>query len=67
MHYTAMRVKGDDERGSMEIDVLVENTNEVVAIEVKSHLEVRDAKRFLQINDLKKLFPNIKITSSMEP
>jgi hypothetical protein len=25
-----------------------QNTNEVVAIEVKSHLEVRDVKRFLQ-------------------
>jgi hypothetical protein len=49
VHYTAMRVKGDDERGSMEIDILVENTNEIVAIEVKSHLEVRNVKRFLEV------------------
>ncbi len=49
VHYTAMRVKGDDERGSMEIDILVENGNEIVAIEVKSHLEIRNVKRFLEI------------------
>lgn len=49
VHYTAMRVKGDDERGSMEIDILVENGNEIVAIEVKSHLEVRNVKRFLEV------------------
>ncbi len=49
VHYTAMRVKGDDDRGSMEIDILVGNANEVVAIEVKSHLEVLNVKRFLQV------------------
>jgi hypothetical protein len=49
VHYTAMRVKGDDERGSMEIDILVENGNEIVAIEIKSHLEVRNVKRFLEV------------------
>jgi len=49
VHYTAMRVKGDDDRGSMEIDILVENSNEIVAIEVKSHLEVRNVKRFLEV------------------
>lgn len=49
VHYTAMRVKGDDERGSMEIDILVENGNEIVAIEVKSHLEIRNVKRFLEV------------------
>jgi len=58
VHYTAMRVRGDDQRGSMEIDILVENTNEVVAIEVKSHLEVRDVKRFLQtLERFKEAFP----------
>lgn len=58
VHYTAMRVKGDDDRGSMEIDILVENTNEVVAIEVKSHLEIRDVKRFLQtLERFKEAFP----------
>ena len=49
VHYTAMRVKGDDDRGSMEIDILVENSNELVAIEVKSHLEIRNVKRFLEV------------------
>jgi hypothetical protein len=49
VHYTAMRVRGDDDRGSMEIDILVENGNEIVAIEVKSHLEVRNVKRFLEV------------------
>jgi hypothetical protein len=58
VHYTAMRVKGDDERGSMEIDILVENGNEIVAIEVKSHLEVRNVKRFLQtLERFKEAFP----------
>ena len=49
VHYTAMRVKGDDDRGSMEIDILVENGNELVAIDVKSHLEIRNVKRFLEV------------------
>lgn len=48
VHHTALRVDAQDGQGSLEIDILVENTNEVVAIEVKSHLEVRDVKRFLQ-------------------
>jgi hypothetical protein len=48
VHHTALRVDAQDGQGSLEIDILVENTNEVVAIEVKSHLEVRDIKRFLQ-------------------
>jgi len=47
VHFTALRVEAQDDNGSIEIDVLAENTNEVVAIEVKSHLEVRDVKRFL--------------------
>ncbi len=47
VHFTALRVEAQDDKGSIEIDVLAENTNEVVAIEVKSHLEVRDVKRFL--------------------
>lgn len=58
VHYTAMRVKGDDDRGSMEIDILVENGNEIVAIEVKSHLEIRNVKRFLQtLERFKEAFP----------
>jgi hypothetical protein len=46
VHYTAMRVKGDDERGSMEIDILVENGNEIVAIEV-THLTQTEAPEIL--------------------
>ncbi|MDX2256388.1 MAG: DUF3782 domain-containing protein [Pseudanabaenaceae cyanobacterium bins.39] len=58
VHYTAMRVKGDDDRGSMEIDILVENANEIVAIEVKSHLEIGNVKRFLKVlGRFKESFP----------
>jgi hypothetical protein len=58
VHLTALRVEGADQKGSIEIDILVENTNEVVAIEVKSHLEVRDVKRFLQtLERFKQAFP----------
>ncbi len=61
VHLTALRVTGQDEQGSMEIDILVENTTEVVAIEVKSHLEVRDVKRFIQtLERFKKVFPKHK-------
>ena len=61
VHLTALRVTGQDEQGSIEIDILVENTTEVVAIEVKSHLEVRDVKRFLQtLERFKKAFPKHK-------
>ena len=61
VHLTALRVNGQDEKGSIEIDILVENTTEVVAIEVKSHLEVRDVKRFLQtLERFKKAFPKHK-------
>jgi len=58
VHFTALRVEAQDENGSIEIDVLAENTNEVVAIEVKSHLEVRDVKRFLvTLERFKKALP----------
>jgi len=61
VHLTALRVTGQDEQGSIEIDILVENTTEVVAIEVKSHLEVRDVKRFLRtLERFKKAFPKHK-------
>jgi hypothetical protein len=61
VHLTALRVTGQDQQGSIEIDILVENTTEVVAIEVKSHLEVRDVKRFLQtLERFKKAFPKHK-------
>ena len=61
VHHTALRVEAQDEQGSMEIDILVENTNEMVAIEVKSHLEVRDVKRFLQVlARFKEAFPRYK-------
>jgi hypothetical protein len=49
------------QKGSIEIDILVENTSEVVAIAVKSHLEVRDVKRFLlTLERFKKAFPKHK-------
>ena len=58
VHFTALRVEAQDKNGSIEIDVLAENTNEVVAIEVKSHLEVRDVKRFLiTLNRFKQALP----------
>jgi hypothetical protein len=61
VHLTALRVTGQDQQGSIEIDILVENATEVVAIEVKSHLEVRDIKRFLQtLERFKKAFPKHK-------
>ena len=61
VHLTALGVTGQDEKGSIEIDILVENTTEVVAIEVKSHLEVRDVKQFLQtLERFKKAFPKHK-------
>jgi len=61
VHLTALRVTGQDEQGSIEIDILVENTTEVVAIEVKSHLEIRDVKKFLQtLERFKKAFPKHK-------
>ena len=61
VHLTALRVTGQDDKGSIEIDILVENTTEVVAIEVKSHLEVRDVKRFLKtLERFKKVFPKHK-------
>jgi hypothetical protein len=61
VHLTALRVTGQDDQGSIEIDIIVENTTEVVAIEVKSHLEVRDVKRFLQtLERFKKAFPKHK-------
>ena len=61
VHHTALRVDAQDAQGSLEIDILAENTNEVVAIEVKSHLEVRDIKRFLQtLTRFKTAFPKYK-------
>lgn len=58
VHYTAMRVKGDGDRGSMEIDILVENANEIVVIEVKSHLEIGNVKQFLKVlGRFKEAFP----------
>ncbi len=61
VHFTALRVEAQDENGSIEIDVLAENTNEVVAIEVKSHLDVRDVKRFLvTLERFKKALPKYK-------
>ena len=47
--YTALRVQRDNDQGSMEIDIWVESANEIVAIEVKSDLEIQNVKRFLEV------------------
>jgi hypothetical protein len=46
VHQTALNLI--PESGELEIDILAENTHEIVAIEVKSHLQARDVKRFLK-------------------
>ena len=51
VHYTFLRAESHDYRGSVEIDIWVENSNEIVAIEVKSHLKVRHIKRFVEVLD----------------
>ena len=56
--YTALRVQRDNYRGSMEIDIWVESANEIVAIEVKSDLEIKNVKRFLEmLARFKEAFP----------
>ncbi len=58
VHHTCLRVEAHDYRGSVEIDIWAENNNEIVAIEVKSHLKVRDIKRFVEVLDrFKEVFP----------
>jgi len=58
VHFTALRVQGQDQDGSIEIDILAENSNEVVIVEVKSHLEAKDVKRFLiTLERFKRVFP----------
>ncbi|HBC41570.1 MAG TPA: DUF3782 domain-containing protein, partial [Pseudanabaena sp.] len=49
INFTALSVEGKDNIGSIEIDVLAESQSEIVAIEVKTDLEIRDVKRFLVI------------------
>ncbi|PNK05632.1 DUF3782 domain-containing protein, partial [Cylindrospermopsis raciborskii S07] len=61
VHYTSLQVKADDYAGSIEIDIWAENDGEIVAIEVKSHLKVRDIKRFITVLDrFKDVFPKYK-------
>jgi hypothetical protein len=56
VHHTALNVI--PESGEMEIDILAENTNEAVVIEVKSHLQARDVKRFIKtLAEFKTVFP----------
>ena len=57
VHFTAMNV----DNGQIEIDILAENTNQVVAIEVKSFLEAKDVKKFIQtLEQFKVVFPKYK-------
>ncbi|QNP31051.1 DUF3782 domain-containing protein [Cylindrospermopsis curvispora GIHE-G1] len=61
VHYTSLQVKAHDYAGSIEIDIWAENDGEIVAIEVKSHLKVRDIKRFITVLDrFKDVFPKYK-------
>ncbi|PNJ90977.1 DUF3782 domain-containing protein, partial [Cylindrospermopsis raciborskii] len=61
VHYTSLEVKAHDYKGSIEIDIWAENDGEIVAIEVKSHLKVRDIKRFIKVLDrFKDIFPKYK-------
>ncbi|WP_435183195.1 hypothetical protein ACRYJJ_14615 [Cylindrospermopsis raciborskii G7] len=61
VHYTSLQVKAHDYKGSIEIDIWAENDGEIVAIEVKSHLKVRDIKRFIKVLDrFKDIFPKYK-------
>ncbi|OBU75581.1 DUF3782 domain-containing protein [Cylindrospermopsis raciborskii CS-505] len=61
VQYTSLQVKAHDYQGSIEIDIWAENDGEIVAIEVKSHLKVRDIKRFITVLDrFKDVFPKYK-------
>ncbi|OHY31621.1 DUF3782 domain-containing protein [Cylindrospermopsis raciborskii CS-508] len=61
VHYTSLQVKAHDYAGSIEIDIWAENDGQIVAIEVKSHLKVRDIKRFIKVLDrFKDVFPKYK-------
>ncbi len=56
VHHTVTNLVLED--GSMEVDLLAENTVEVVAIEVKANLKGRDLKRFLKnLQKFKTVFP----------
>ena len=56
VHHTVTNLVLED--GSMEVDLLAENTVEVVAIEVKANLKRRDLKRFLKnLQKFKTVFP----------
>ncbi len=47
VHYVYQRVKGQVEGHTLELDLLLENSDEVVVIEVKSTLKVSDVTDFL--------------------
>ena len=56
--YTALRVQRSNDRDSIEIDIWVESLTEIVAIEVKSDLEIQNVKRFLEmLARFKEAFP----------
>ncbi len=47
--YTALCVQRNNDRDSIEIDIWVESLTEIVAIEVKSDLEIQNVKHFLEV------------------
>ena len=47
--YSALRVQRNNDRDSIEIDIWVESLTEIVAIEVKSDLEIQNVKHFLEV------------------
>lgn len=59
VHVVARRQKAyaDDGR-TMEVDILVDNTDQVMVVEVKSHLTVRDVQDFMvRLGEFKAFFP----------
>jgi hypothetical protein len=58
VHKVAQRVRGKINGNNLEIDVLVNNENHVLAVEVKSSLSVEDIKEFIEdLKEFRQFFP----------
>jgi hypothetical protein len=58
VHKVAQRVRGKLNGDTLEIDVLVNNENHVLAVEVKSSLSVEDVKEFItDLEQFRQFFP----------
>ncbi len=58
VHKVAQRVRGKINGKNLEIDVLVNNENHVLAVEVKSSLSVEDVKEFIEdLEEFREFFP----------